>query len=355
MDTHKFEVHQISKQIKSFHAQQNPFNIHHGATYSSRIRPDPQAVVLTTHLDHILEVNTSSQYTIVEPNVSLDQLLKKTLKHGLMPPVVPHFPGLTVGGCFAGTAGSSSSFRQGFFDEAISWAEIVLPDGNVTIASRTQGADLLSGMVGSLGSIGVATLFQIKLVPATHWVELTYVPVKTVDEAVETISTLCQEANNDFVEGLVYGPKASTYGVIAVGKLVEGKEHPQVGFSKPNDDWFYQHALAAGGSPRTESITTTDYLFRHDRGTFCMGRYCFGNMPFNKLTRCITDSATRSHALTKTSHELDWPEHFIQQDVVVPLEKSWEMINFLDGTLRIYPLSLCPVRQWPDNRISKSL
>jgi hypothetical protein len=33
---------------------------------------------------------------MVEPNVSMDQLLKETLKHKLMPPVVPAFPGTTV-------------------------------------------------------------------------------------------------------------------------------------------------------------------------------------------------------------------------------------------------------------------
>jgi FAD/FMN-containing dehydrogenase len=53
-------------------------------------------MIRTGDLNHILDINTTSRFVMVEPNVSMDQLLKETLKHKLMPPVVPAFPGTTV-------------------------------------------------------------------------------------------------------------------------------------------------------------------------------------------------------------------------------------------------------------------
>ncbi|KAF1956512.1 hypothetical protein CC80DRAFT_59297 [Byssothecium circinans] len=353
MDTHKFVVHETSNKIHTFHTQRQPFTIHrgHGQSHSSWPPPDPRAVIHTGHLIHILDINKPSRFAMVEPNVTMDVLVKEALKQGLMPPVVPSFPGLTVGGCFAGTAGSSASFRHGFFDRAVMWVEVVLPDGTMTRASRTKNPELLEAMVGTLGSIGVATLFQIKLVPAQRYVELRYLPVKTAREALDTIEDLTQGTEeHDFVEGLIYGPEECVYGVVVVGKLSKVKEYPLVTFSKPSNEWFYQHALTAARLGKIETVPTTEYLFRYDRGMGWMGRYAFGKVAFNRWTRWITDCATRSQALMKTMHELEWSDHFIQQDVVVPLEKSAEMVGMLEEGGGIYPMLVCPVRQWVGER-----
>lgn len=53
----------------------------------------------------------------------MDRLVEATLRHGLVPPVVMEFPGIT--------AGESSSFRHGFFDESVGFVEMVLGNGDV--------------------------------------------------------------------------------------------------------------------------------------------------------------------------------------------------------------------------------
>src|SRR5262245_54980292 len=129
MDTHKFIVREISREIRLFYDQKRPFRVYHGSTHSSRAIHDPRGVIHTADLHHILHINKKSQFAMVEPNVPMDKLVTETLKYGLMPPVVPSFPGTTVGGTFAGTAGGSSSFKYGFFDRAVMWLEVVLPNG----------------------------------------------------------------------------------------------------------------------------------------------------------------------------------------------------------------------------------
>src|SRR4051812_39021058 len=102
-------------------------------------------MVDTSGLSNVLKVDTESRTALVEPNVPMDSLVEATLKHGLIPPVVMEFPGITVGGGFAGTAGESSSFKYGFFDRIINWIEIVLANGEIVKASSTERPDLFYG------------------------------------------------------------------------------------------------------------------------------------------------------------------------------------------------------------------
>jgi FAD/FMN-containing dehydrogenase len=62
-------------------------------------------MVDTSAMTHVLKVDTKRKVALVEPNVPMDRLVEETLKYGLIPPVVMEFPGITVGGGFAGTAG----------------------------------------------------------------------------------------------------------------------------------------------------------------------------------------------------------------------------------------------------------
>jgi hypothetical protein len=54
---------------------------------------------------------------LVEPRVTMEQLVDTLLPFGLVPPVVPEFKHITVGGSIAGVAGESSSYKYGFFHD----------------------------------------------------------------------------------------------------------------------------------------------------------------------------------------------------------------------------------------------
>jgi FAD/FMN-containing dehydrogenase len=90
------------------------FRIFHGTTGSTRAIPfDRDHIIDTSGLNNVLVIDARAKTAIVEPNVPMDMLVKAAKKKGLLPPVVPELPGLTVGGCFAGSAGESSSFKYG--------------------------------------------------------------------------------------------------------------------------------------------------------------------------------------------------------------------------------------------------
>lgn len=97
---------------------------------------------------------------LVEPNVPMDCLVESTIIHGLIPPVVMEFPGITVGGGFAGTGGESSSFKYGYFNESVNSIEMVLGNGDIVTASDKENPDLFYGASGAVGSLGITTLLE---------------------------------------------------------------------------------------------------------------------------------------------------------------------------------------------------
>lgn len=225
-------------------------------------------MVDTSGLNHVLKVDPERKTVLVEPNVPMDALVEATLLHGLVPPVVMEFPGITVGGGFAGTAGESSSFRYGFFDRTINFIEIVLGNGDIVKASSTENSDLFYGAASSFGTLGVTTLLEIQLIEAKTYVATTYKLVSNITEAQEEIEKATQDSTVNYLDGIMYSQHE---GVICVGRLTNdlpGSSVKVQRFTKPTDPWFYTHVQRlkhSASNPITEAIPLVDYLFRYDR------------------------------------------------------------------------------------------
>lgn len=117
-----------------------------------------------------------------------------------IPPVVPGFPSITVGGAFAGTAGESSSFWHGFFASAVTWIEIVIPNGSVEVASKNMNSDLLYSAVCSYGTLGIIILLKIELAEVKKYMQLTYWLIVGIDQALEKIDKV---PHTNYVNGVL--------------------------------------------------------------------------------------------------------------------------------------------------------
>jgi hypothetical protein len=312
----------------------------------------------TTQLSNVLNVDTKTKTVLVEPNVPMDRLVEATREYGLVPPVVMEFPGITVGGGFAGTSGESSSFRHGFFDRTVLWIEMVLADGQIINASSTENTDLFHGAASSFGTLGVTTLLKLRLIEAQAYVELTYHPVSSITAAIKGLEVATADPINDFVDGILY---AQDCGVICTGRLTNiVKEGDRIQrFGHANDPWFYLHAkkiIKHCDGPKTEMIPLDHYLFRYDRGGFWVGRYAFKYFltPFNHVTRWFLDKFMRTRVMYHALHQSGLAKRYIVQDVGVPFPAATEFANFLDGAFGIYPVWLCPLRQTGDSLRSPS-
>ena len=278
----------------------------------------------------------------------MDALVATTLRYGLVPPVVMEFPGITAGGGYAGTAGESSSFKHGYFDRSLNWVEIVLGNGDVVRASEAERGDLFRGAAGAVGSLGITTLMELRLVEARPFVLTTYHPVKDIHSALLKIQEFMKDPSIEYLDGIMFSP---TEGAIVTGVLSSTAEnHAVQHFSRPWDPWFYLHVQSAISSakPITEAVPLPEYLFRYDRGGFWVGASAFKYfpfIPFNRFTRWFLDDFLHTRVLYRALHASRQSMRYVVQDLAMPFESAPEFVKYTTEAFNIWPLWLCPLKQ----------
>ncbi|KAF2686828.1 24-dehydrocholesterol reductase-like protein precursor [Lentithecium fluviatile CBS 122367] len=348
MERHQRVVSRVASKVKEYFTRKEAFRISHGSTNSTR--PSlKNRVVDISELNNVLKVDTTT--ALVEPNVPMDRLVEATLPHGLVPPVVMEFPGITVGGGYSGTAGESSSFQYGFFDRTINSVEMVLADGEVVKASEKENADLFRGAAGAVGTLGITTLVELQLIQARKFVKTTYHPTTSVAQAVKKVRTQTENQQNHYVDGILF---SKDHGAIITGEMTDeiptGHE-PQT-FSHAWDPWFYLHVESKTkdvSSPVIEYIPLAEYMFRYDRGGFWVGRSAFSYMsfPFNKFTRWFLDDFCHTRMLYRSLHASGESNRYVVQDMALPYPNAEKFIDYTNDTFDIWPLWLCPLKQSP--------
>lgn len=263
------------------------------------------------------------------------------------------FPGITVGGGYAGTAGESSSFKYGFFDRTINSVEMILADGELITTSETRNRDLFRGAAGAVGTLGVTTLVELQLVEAKRFVKTTYHPTNSLASAIDKVKSETKNAQNDYVDGILF---SRSHGAVITGEMtnnIPANEKPQT-FSHPWDPWFYLHVeertrSCIPSAPVIEYIPLAEYMFRYDRGGFWVGRSAFKYMkfPFNKYTRWFLDDFCHTRMLYRALHASGEVSRYVVQDLALPYPNAEKFIEYADETFSIWPLWLCPLKQSP--------
>lgn len=359
LDAHNKDIQNVAAAVKQSFTEKRPFRIYHGHTNSTRqnVLKKNESVDVSM-LNRVLSFNLEEKTVFVEPNVAMDSLVQATLRHGLIPAVVPEFPGITVGGAYAGTAGESSSFRWGFFDRLVSRVEVVLADGRVVEASGAsegEGRELFERLPSTMGTIGVVTGVEVRLERARRFVETRFVRVGGMEEATRMIRENLRNGELDFLDGVMFSP---TEGAVVMGKLTDeipGDRKPQR-FTGAWDPWYYMHvqsristaSSSTDGHP-VDYIPIADYLFRYDRGGFWVGRSAFRYMhfPFNRLTRWFLDDFLHTRMLYRALHASKNVIGYVVQDLALPYETAPQFVEFTDREFQIYPLWLCPLKESP--------
>jgi delta24-sterol reductase len=372
MENHKKVVASIAEKVRLFRYRKVPFRIYHGSTNSTRIiELDPNKIIDTSALSNVISVDKAAKTAVVQPNVSMDILVQKTLQYDLVPAVVPEFPGITVGGSFSGTAAESSSFKYGYFDQTVNWMEIVLHDGTIIRASPEENSDLFYGAAGAMGTLGVTTLFEIQLISCGAYVETTYIPVKSIASALSTLEQFALDETVSYLDAILFSAYSGT---VIIGRLSstphthKEAEPPVVNFSRAKDPWFFLHVhdkvlhpvntycitciwentiSNKGEEPiKIERIPIYDYFFRYDRGSFWMGAYGWKAipLPFNRFGRQVLDRFFRTRTMYKAMHHSGPSQRFVIQDLAIPEENAQIFLEYVNREVQIYPLWLCPIR-----------
>ncbi|KAK9076268.1 hypothetical protein SSX86_004601 [Deinandra increscens subsp. villosa] len=313
---------------------------------------------------NILEVNHEKMIAKCEPLVNMGQITRLTVPMNLALPVVPELDDLTVGGLINGSGLEGSSHLYGLFTDTVVAYEIVLADGRVVRATKdNEYSDLFYAVPWSQGTLGLLTCAEIKLVPIKEYIKLTYKPVKSntlKDVTKEYINSFVTGFGDDdeddkkiadFVETLIYNPREA---VCMTGKFAS-KEEANCDPSKINrigrwfKPWFYQHAQTALEKGEFfEYIPTREYYHRHTRSYFWEVKLLvpFADQWWFRLVlgwlmppKISILKATQSEAIRKYYHDMH-----VLQDLLVPLHKVSDALEWAHHEMEVYPIWLCPHR-----------
>ena len=354
---HEQSVAEVAEQVKTFHHAGKPFRIYHGSTGSTRpMSFRPGTYVDTSSLNRVFPVDKAKRTVRCEPKVAMDELVAAVKKQGYLPQVVPELMGLTVGGCFAGTAGESSSYKYGLFEETVIEIEIILADGTITKANKNNQPDLYIGAGSSMGTLGIVTLLEVKLIEARKYVQVEFTRTCGMTDAINKMEEACEDIKNDFVDGMLF---TASFGVVMFGKLVN---EPQNGvqlksFVKRNEPWFTNYVESVGNNrkqdPEPICLPVEQYFFRYDRGVFWGGKLGFDyfHVPFNRFTRWLLDPLMGSRVAYHALHEGGFASKYIVQDFSMPRSKCQPFVDYIQSVLPDYQFYLCPAKTAVDLKV----
>lgn len=301
-------------------------------------------------LYNVLEVDTSRQIVRTEPQVSIGELTRRLVPLGWTLPVVPELDNLTVGGLIMGYGIESSSHKYGLFSDLVQSYEVVLGDGKVVCATRKKNSDLFYALPWSHGALGFLAAVDLRIIPCTPCVRLTYHPFHSLERVCEFFTQeVCKANPADFIEGILFSRER---GVIMTGDFVTGPEvevKNEIGWwFKP---WFYKHCqsfLERGKG--TECIPIRQYYHRHTRSIFWEGELIvpYGNRPLYRFF--LGWMMPPEIALLKLTQgsliQKYYEEKHVAQDVLVPIRYLEKTVAFFHETFECYPVWLCPHRNY---------
>ncbi|KAK6796387.1 hypothetical protein RDI58_004088 [Solanum bulbocastanum] len=311
---------------------------------------------------NVLNIDTERMIAKVEPLVNMGQISRVTVPMNVSLAVVAELDDLTVGGLINGYGIEGSSHIYGLFSDTVVSYEVVLADGQVVRATKdNEYSDLFYAIPWSQGTLGLLVSAEIKLVPIKEYMKVTYKPVvgnlKEIAQAyMDSFSPRDGDQDNrekvpDFVETMVYTP---TEAVCMTGRYASKEEAKKKGNVINNvgwwfKTWFYQHAQTALKKGEfVEYIPTREYYHRHTRSLYWEGklilpfgdqwwfRFFFGWAMPPKVSLL---KATQGEYIRNYYHE----NHVIQ-DMLVPLYKVGDALEWVHREMEVYPLWLCPHR-----------
>jgi glycolate oxidase len=150
-------------------------------------------VVSLARMNRILEIDVDGQRVVVEPGVANLDVTLAVAEHGLFYAPDPSSQQVcTIGGNVAENSGGAHCLKNGFTVHHVTGLMLVLPDGEaVELGGKAldpDGPDLLGVVVGSEGTLGIATEITLRLVRAPEAVQTLLAGFATTDAAGAAVS-----------------------------------------------------------------------------------------------------------------------------------------------------------------------
>ncbi|MER7016208.1 FAD-binding oxidoreductase [Saccharopolyspora sp. NPDC000359] len=135
-----------------------------GRSYGDVAQNAGGVVVDMTRLNRIHEINPDTAIVDVDAGVSLDQLMKAALPHGLWVPVLPGTRQVTIGGAIANDIHGKNHHSAGSFGNHVVSMDLITADGEIrTLTPEGPEAELFWATVAGIGLTGIIVRAKIRM------------------------------------------------------------------------------------------------------------------------------------------------------------------------------------------------
>lgn len=167
-----------------------------GTNLSGGTAPTKGGIIIDLcRMNRILDIDLENQTALVEPGVYNLTLQNALAPHGYYYAPDPASQKVsTIGGNVGENSGGPHCLKYGVTSNHVLGAEVVLPDGDVVwfggTAADVPGPDLLGLLVGSEGTLGIATKILVRIMRCPEHVVTMLAIFNSLEEAGQTVSDI---------------------------------------------------------------------------------------------------------------------------------------------------------------------
>ena len=305
----------------------------------------------------VLAVDPVARTADVQGMCTYEDLVAATLRHGLIPLVVPQLRTITLGGAVTGLGIESTSFRNGLPHESVLDMDVLTGDGRVV--TTRPGERLFDAFPNSYGSLGYATRLRIELEAVPAYVALRHVRFDDAGLLAKAVAEITAAGEHegvrvDGLDGVAFAPDDL--------RLTLATWTGSTGGAQPSDYTGQQIFHRSVRERETDLLTMEDYLWRWDTDWFwCSGAFGLDRPVVRRLWPRRWRRSDVYHRLIGLDRRLGIVDRLdrragrparerVVQDVEVPVERLAEFLAWFDETVGMRPVWLCPLRSkraWP--------
>ncbi|WP_460856525.1 FAD-linked oxidase C-terminal domain-containing protein [Nocardiopsis coralliicola] len=152
-------------------------------------------LIVTSRMRRIVEVDIDNECAVVEPGVANLDVTRAAAPHGYYYAPDPSSQQVcSVGGNIAENSGGAHCLKYGFTVNHVLGLELVTPRGEVVRlggkAPEAPGYDLIGAVIGSEGTLGIATEITVRLLRTPEKVTTLLAAFATMDAGGEAVSAI---------------------------------------------------------------------------------------------------------------------------------------------------------------------
>ena len=199
-----------------------------GRSYADQAINENKYVAVCTRLNYFIAFDENEGILQCQAGASLEEIITTFGPKGWLPMICPGTKFVTIGGAIANDIHGKAHHIDGSFVNCVISFTILVADGRVLTASRTENEDLFWANFGGLGLLGVilTTTIRLRKIETTYFKQKSVV-IKDLDHMLEALEKYDHEYNYSvaWIDALAKGKKLGS-GVLTLGNAAKLADLP---------------------------------------------------------------------------------------------------------------------------------